>query len=318
MRGRRSILAAGAATAAIAVLAAAGVAGAATKAAPTFTVSLTPHTLTAGGTAAVQGTFTNNGAAVSGVAFTFTFPFAVSVPPANGCASVPFAPKTVACVVGLVGAGQTATKSVQFTVPGGTTGPVTVNGVAGWLSPAPPRAGLLRASDTGTAAPVPQGSTLLAANAGCPTSGNSVDSSDGSEGINTQASTPPNGQTCTPITDGVVTDPNGGTPILFTKLPATPDPVTVTLTFADENLPFSNDHGGQPLIEYPNYPDLSNPETVPYCVTPEISVAAETTLPTSTDSCIQSINPSDSLDEDDDGGTVVLQVTPTGNDPGYH
>jgi len=316
MRRRRSILATGAVTAAIAALAAAGVAGAATKAAPAFTVSLTPHILTSGGVAAVQGTFTNNGAAVSGVAFTFTFPFAVSVPPVNGCASVPFAPKTVACVVGLVGAGQTASKTVQFTVPVGTTGPVTVNGVAGWLSPAPPRAGLLRASDTGNAAPVPPGSTLLAANAGCAPPGGDVPASDGSEGIDTATS--PSSQGCTPITDGVATDPGGGSPILFVKAPATTTPLTVTLTFADENLPFSADHDGQGLIEYPNYPDLSNPETVPYCVTPEISVAAETTLPTSTDSCIQSVNPTDSLDEDGDAGTVVLQVTPTGNDPGYH
>jgi len=305
---------------------------------PTFTVSVLPGSLTAGKSGVVQGTFTNNGAAVSGVAFTFTFPFTVSVPAANGCASI--LPKTVACLVGLVGSGKTASKAFQFAVPN-QLGPLTVNGVAGWLSPKPPVAGLLKASGTATiyaagslAIPLESGFTQVAGASDCVGQGGSVDgtgtaqSGEGqgeTEGPIVTAGQNSSGLPCTPIVAGVVTPP-GGDDQLVVKLPLGTT-AQASLFFVDETLPWPNNNDGsysgpphaenahQPLLENPSYPNPGTDVTVPWCVGGSIPALGPGF---STDACIVSVDSSADQDHDDDTGTIVLNLVGTAGDGAFH
>ena len=306
---------------------------------PTFTVSVLPSSLTVGKSGVVQGTFTNNGTAVSGVAFTFTFPFAVSVPAANGCASI--LPKTVGCIVGLVGSGEKASKAFQFTVPAASNLPalpdsIAVNGVAGWLSPAPPRAGL--AKTNGTATIYPAGSTAvvplptvggfeaLSGASDCVGQAGNVDGTftgtfEGVSGVEGPVVTAgPNsvGLPCTPIVAGVVQD-SAGNDQLVAKLPLGTT-ATVTLYFGDEQLPWpsglppwsgSRDTDApQHLYEYPNYPDLTGQVEVPVCT--------NGVIPSGHDACIVSVTSTDTGDNDNDAGYMVLNVVGSAGDGAFH
>ena len=311
------------AAAGAAALAAAG--GAAALGAPgTFTMTLLPGSLLPGGTSVVQATFTNTGStADSAVTLTFTFPFNVSVPLANGCVSVPGSPTRVACIVGQVGAGQSASRAFRFTVPSGTTGSVTVSGLAAFLSASPPRGGVLVANATANVFTVPSGSTQLAVASGCVGPGGTVTATSAGEPQweNTNAQTQvtagsPGNLPCTPIIAGVATDPTTGGADFIVKVP-NGSQVTATLNFPDEFLPFSSDNDGQGLFEYPNYPATTPQVAVPFC-NPADNPEGWPSGPVSTDSCIQSLTVSDPTDSDADQGTVVLKITGTASDPGYH
>ena len=306
-----------------------GVGGAAaTGNPPTFTVSVLPGSLTVGNSGVVQGTFTNNGTAVSGVAFTFTFPFALHVPAANGCASVPLLPRTVACLVGLVPAGATASKSFEFTVPevtgaGSPTGaPLTVAGIAGWLSPRPPLAGLAKANGLATiydagslTIPLATGFTQVAGASDCVGQGGSVNGTAlaGTEGPVVTAGPNSSGLPCTPIVAGVVT--NGDSDQFVAKLPLGTT-AQVTLNFVDDTLPFSGD-GPVFLNEYPNYPDLSTDVHVPAC-NPSGTIPSPAAEGYSSDACIVSVTPTDTEDNDADAGYIVLNVVGTAGDGAFH
>ena len=291
----------------------------------TFTMTLLPGSLLPGGTAVVQATFTNTGTtADSAVTLTFTFPFNVSVPLANGCVSVPGSPTRVACIVGQVGAGQAASRAFKFTVPSNTTGSVTVSGLAAFLSASPPRGGVLAATATANAFTIANGSTTLAVASGCVGSGGTVTATSGNQQQweNSSAQTQvtagsPGNLPCTPIVAGVATDPSTGGADFIVKVP-NGSQVTATLNFPDEFLPFSEDNGRQGLFEYPNYPDVSTQVAVPFCNSDDNPTGWPGTNPVSTDSCIQSLTANDTTDGDADEGTVVLKVTGTANDPGYH
>lgn len=301
----------------------------------TLTLTLLPGSLTAGSAAVLQATFTNTGPTTdSAVTLTFTFPFNVSVPLANGCVSVPGSPTRVACIVGTVGAGQAATRAFKFTVPSGTTGPVTVNGLAAFLSASPPRGGVLAASATATSYlpgqvqlpfTLPSGSTPLAAASGCVGPGGTVTatSSDQEQWEESNAQTQvtagsPGSLPCTPIVAGVATDPGTGGADLIVKVP-NGSVVTAALSFPDDFLPFSSDNDeGAGLFEYPNYPATSPQVAVPFCNSADNPAGWPGDNPVSTDSCIQSMTIDDPTDGDADQGTVVVKVTGTASDPGYH
>ena len=309
---------------AAAALAAAG--GAAALGAPgTFTMTLLPGSLLPGGPAVLEATFTNTGStADSAVTLTFTFPFNVSVPLAHGCVSIPSSPTKVACIIGQVGAGQSASRAFQFTVPSATTRSVTVSGLAAFLSASPPRGGVLLANATANAFTIANGSTQLAVASGCVGPGGTVTATSGDESTweNTNAQTQvtagsPGSLPCTPIVAGVATDPNTGGADFIVKVP-NGSTVTATLSFPDEFLPFSSDNDGQGLFEYPNYPDTASQVAVPFCNPSDNPAGWPGANPVSTDSCIQSLTVSDPTDEDADQGTVVVRVTGTANDPGYH
>lgn len=282
-------------------------------------MTVTPSALAPGGPGVITATFTNTGkSTLTNVVLNVdlaggTFVATGSSPSCSATAS------GATCTLGNVAKGGVVTTTIAFTA--GSSGPWTFEGVATWnaASSGNPQ-GAAGAKDTTRATTtaesiVPTGSTLLAVNSGCAANGDSVDSSNGSEGISTEASTPPDNLSCTPITDGVVTDPNGGGDILFTKLPATPDPVHVTLTFADDFLPSSIDHP-DPLMEYPSFPDLATQVQVPDCNFSDDVPS----IPEGSDSCIISTNPA--ADDDDgelsDVGSMDLLVQSNGNDPGYH
>jgi len=321
-----------------------GGAAAAAAAGPTFTVMVLPGSLTAGKSGVVQGTFTNNGAAVSGVAFTFTFPFSVSVPAANGCASV--LPKTVACLVGLVGPGKTASKAFEFAVPAASNLPalpdsITVTGVAGWLSPAPPKAGLLKVNGTATIyaagslmIPLETGFDQVAGASDCVGQGGSVNgtgtaqSGEGegqTEGPIVTAGPNSSGLPCTPFVAGVVTPPEGNDQLVV-KLPLGTT-AQVALYFVDETLPWPNNNDGtysgpvdaenahQPLLENPSYPNPGTDVIVPWCVGGSIPALGSGY---SSDACIVSVDSTADTDNDDDTGTIVLNVVGTAGDGAFH
>ena len=298
-----------------------GVSAAGAASAPTFTLDVQPGALTAGNSAALVATFTNKDVGVSGVGFTITFPFPVSVPRGDGCASLPRFPNTVLCVIGLVGAGQSATKSFQFLVPSTVTGPVTVKGTAGFLSPRPPRVGLIPASWTGTSSAPgtaqaftpPGGQTVQQETSGCLGQGDTLSTSVGGFVEDTSAGTEvtagaTTGGPCAPIVTGVATT-GDNTAILFFKASAGQD-LTIDLTFPDEQLPGSGDHPG-PLKEWPNYPDTSTDVIVPTC-------GAGGAIPNGSDACIVSVDTSLDPDGDDDAGTITVHAIGTAGDGGFH
>ncbi len=298
-----------------------GVSAAGASTTPTFTLDVQPGALTRGNSAALVATFTNKDVGVSGVAFTITFPFPVSVPRGGGCGSLPRYPNSVLCVVGVVGAGQTATTSFQFDVPSNASDSVTVNGTAGFLSPRPPRAGLIRASWTGSAYDPgaveaftpPSGQTVKQETSGCLGQGDTLSTSVGGFEADTAAGTDvtagsPNSGPCAPIVTGVATDGNSNA-ILFFKASAGQD-LTIVLTFPDEQLPGSGDHPG-PLKEWPNYPSLSPDVVVPMCSGGDV-------IPNDSDACIVSVDTSSDPDGDHDAGTITVHAIGTAGDGGFH
>jgi len=320
MRAVRILRILPAAAVTVAALAVSGVA-AAGGGTGSLTMTVTPSALAPGGAGTITATFANTGkSTLTHVTVNVdlaggTFSSAGSSASCSGTAT------GATCSLGNVGKGGSVASTIAFTA--GSTGPWTFNGTATWdaASTGNPQ-GAAAGKDTTTASVtaqsiVPTNSQLLALATGCAASGDSVTATNGPEAISTQAGTPPAGN-CTPITDGVVTDPNGGTDILFTKLPATPSPVHVRLTFADDNLPHPGSEigdGPSQLTEYPNFPDLTTSVSVPFC-----NVESSTPIPAGFDSCIVSVNPTD--DNDDDGfsdvGTIDLLVQSNGHDPGYH
>ena len=298
-----------------------GVSAASAASAPTFTLDVQPEALTAGNSAALVATFTNKDVGVSGVGFTITFPFAVTVARGDGCASLRRFPNTVLCVIGLVGAGQTATKSFQFAVPSDVTGPVTVKGTAGFLSPRPPRVGLIPASWTGTSyAPGrPRRSRLPAARrcsrrrAAASTRATAEHEPRGLRGeVRRQALGDCGGHD----RRAVRADRHGrrdrsgdNTAMLFFKASEGQD-LTIDLTFPDEQLPGSGDHPG-PLKEWPNYPDTSTDVLVPTC-------GAGGAIPVGSDACIVSVDTSLDPDGDADAGTITVHAIGTAGDGGFH
>jgi hypothetical protein len=301
--------------AAAAVLVAVG--GASAVGGPTFSVIVSPHTLSAGSPAVAVGSFTNNGPAVDGVVLTFTFPFPVQVK-SNKCATVPFLPKTVACLVGFVGAGQTASKSVQFTAPG-SPGPVLVKGTAAFVTKAKPHAGLISASDTGTVF----SATDPAHKGTCATS------SEGSLSATLDAQTiglptlptadPSLNLPCTPL--GVSVDPRLSgfkLNVLSVELPQLQGGTThVRLTFPDELLPKvpgnHDKHSPKNLLE------LTSLDPVTTVIVPMCSYG---TFPApqpgySTDACIFGVTFNDP-DGDNDAGTLDVLVQGSGfGDPRF-
>lgn len=307
-----------AAAVAVAALAVAGVAAAAGGG--SLSLQVTPSALVPGGPGVLTATFTNTGSstlthAVLNVDLAGgTFTAAGSSPSCSATAG------GATCDLGNVGKGGVVVTTIAFTA--GSTGPWTFNATATWdaASTGKPKGAAgskdtATASTTATVSIVPVGSTVLAVKTDCAPPDGTVSASTGSEGVDTTASTPPDGLDCTPITDGVVTNPQGGSDILFTKLPATPEPVHVTLTFADDNLPGSIDHEAG-LKEYPNFPDLSTQVDVPNC---DFSDDVPS-IPEGSDSCVSTTN--FSADDDDgefsDVGSMDLLVQSNGNDPGYH
>lgn len=212
------------------------------------------------------------------------------------------------CMLGNVDKGRVVVLAIAFTSVAGS-GPWTFTSAATWG-----RNGLDTTSAKAVANPLtpPGGTTVLAATSGCPGANGTVSASNGTEGLTATAGANPAGLPCTPILAGIATDPNGGSDQLFVKLPALQRPVRVVLTFGDNNLPFSTDHH-EPLHEYPNYPSLGGgPVTVPFCN------QSSRPIPTGSDSCIVSVNPSDPFDGDADAGTVTLWVLGNGSDPSFH
>jgi hypothetical protein len=288
----------------------------------TLSMTVTPSALAPGGPGVITATFTNTGKTtlthvvlnvdLAGGTFSSTGSSASCSGTATGAT----------CSLGNLAKGASVVSTIAFT-NSSSSGPWTFNGTATWdaASVGNPQGNAANNKATASATAqsiVPTGSSLLVVNSGCAANGGSVAATNGDEGISATAGTPPDSLPCTPITDGVVTDPNGGSDILFVKLPATPNPVSVTLTFADDNLPHPGTEVGDGpanLTEYPNFPDLSTSVTVPFC-----NLESSTPIPAGSDSCIVSVNPAD--DNDDDGfsdvGTIDLLVQSNGNDPGYH
>jgi len=317
-RGLRLVCTMGAVTGAIL-----GTAGGATAVvAPSFSVTVAPGTLSAGSPAIAIGTFTNNGPAADGVAVTFTFPFSVKVL-GNNCATVPIFTKNVVCLIGKVGAGQTVSKSIEFTVPSTATGKLTVNGVAGFISSAFPHGGLLKASGSGTvfAAGDP-------ANVGtCSSSSSgalSATANDQTIALPTLPTADPSlGLPCTPLSVSV-TPPLTGfqTNILSVELPKLQGGTThVDLSFPDELLPQvpgneDDDNTPQYLYEItsPLTAELVTKVIVPMCVGGTFPAPA---AGYSTDSCIFGVTFNDP-DGDNDAGTLDVLVQGSGfGDPHY-
>jgi hypothetical protein len=307
-----------------------------------LTVSILPNALTAGNQGVAQATFHNSGTRLTSAALFLTFSKPVAVVPTAGCHSLaPLFPKTVACLLGIVGPNASATRTVQFTVPS-TGSTLTVNGLAGYLDRGPLGIGVAKGSATalifpagaGMAFTPPPGQTVQTETTDCLGQNDSASSTytnssyeNGSAGTDVTA-TGLDGLPCAPVVTGVATDNSDGkTPNLFVKAPLGQQ-FTVVLTFPDEYLPWPDnedgvpppegfdDSGGFTLFEWPNYPDTSTQVTVPPC-------NEDGSIPTSgegssTDSCVVSVDGGSDPDEDFDAGTITLHTVGTGADPGYH
>ena len=301
----------------------AGFASGATAAnAPTFSVTVAPHTLSSGALAVAGASFTNNGPAVDHVALTLTFPLPVHVR-SGRCVSLPILPRTVVCLLGRIEQGQTRSAAVGFNVPAGITS-LTVNGSAGFLSTGRgrPSSGLLTASDTAgvfaSGDPAHKGSCATA-----PSGATSATADDQQVSLVTlPGPADPSLQQlgCTPV--GVAVDPPTGgftTDLFSVDLPALDQPAQVELTFPDEHLPLApvgaavvggpqTDEGAPAALH-----ELSKSNVdlgpVPACVSGQI--------PSGFDSCVDHVVVNDS-DGDGDAGTFVLLVQGSGlGDPRY-
>lgn len=319
-RGLRLACAVGAAGAALLL-----VTGAATAApaAQTFAVAVPPGILTAGGSAFAVGSFTNNGTAVTGVAITLTFPFPVTVLGRN-CGTLRILTRTVVCLLGRVGPGQTATAVVPFTVPAGSTpgSALQVQGIAGFLSTGVPRAGLLRASGSGTV----YASGDAAHQGTCASSTAVISATADNHGISLSSVPLPSDPSlvalgCTPVGVAVDPPPSGfHTDSLSVDLPFLSAPAPVTLTFPDEFLP-----GGYDSDIHATLPPLHEFDNAGNDLGPVQPCAAGPTLPTGRDACIVSINANDDDDRGapagvppGDAGTIDLLVQGSGlGDPRF-
>jgi hypothetical protein len=303
---------------------------AAGAASASLTVSILPTVLTAGNHGEVQATFNNGGARLTGAAIFLTFTSPESFTAGNGCSSLaPRFPNTVVCLLGVMAPNTSATRYVEFTVP--STGPVTVKGVAGFLSLGPLAAGLSKGS---ASAPVgqpaftpPAGQTVQTETSDCLGQGGSVTTSfessnfeNGSAGTVVTAG-PVNGSPCAPVITGVATDSTGA-PTLFVKA-SQGQQLTVALTFPDQYMPWpANEAGTSPpegfdsiagttLFEWPNYPDTSTQVSVPPC-------GAGGVIPAGYDSCVVSVQPAEDPDFDSDVGTITVNAVGNGGDGGFH
>ncbi len=304
---------------------------AASAAPASLTVSIQPTALTQGNQGVVQATFDNGGAKLTGAAIFLTFGSTVTFSPGSGCSKLlPLFPKTVVCRLGVMAPNTSATRFVRFTVP--ATGPVTVKGVAGYVSLGPLGLGLAKGN---ASAPVgqpafvpPAGQTVQAETTDCIGQGDSASTSfggpwedDSTAGTDVTA-TGLGGLPCAPLVTGVAT--SGTDPTLFMEGAQGQD-FQLVLTFPDEYLPLIPQLRKTPdgwkntyatnLDEWPYYPNTSTNVTVPIC-------NEDGSMPTpvagySTDSCIVSITSTDQ-DGDGDTGYIVLNTVGTGGDPGYH
>jgi hypothetical protein len=314
---------------------------AASAAPASLTVSILPTALTQGNQGVVQATFNNGGAKLTGAAVFLTFGQTVTFTPGSGCSKLlPFFPKTVVCPLGVMAPNTSVTRTVTFTVP--ATGPVTVKGVAGYVSLGPLGLGLAKGNASApvyppgqATVPLPNGATSLGGTSNCVGQNQTVSQTvtgnfeegtgTAGSGVTTGASNPA-GLPCTPIITGVVqNDPGGsqeGCTDFFTDVPNGTQ-VTITLTFPDECLPWPTDESGTnpppkgrdnragtTLYEWPNYPDLSLQVPVPPCKPGDV-------IPLGSDTCVVSVASSDE-DGDYDTGTITLQANYSTGDPGYH
>lgn len=300
--GMRLLTAAGAAAVALAVTAVGSAGGG------MLSLQVLPAVLAPAGSGVVVARFTNtapNG--ITNVVIQVSLAGGTFVA-AGSSASCAATESGAVCALGNVDKGHVVVSTIAFASVTGS-GPWTFTSAATWG-----RNGLDTTTAHAVANPVmpPGGTTVLAATSGCPGLNGTVSASNGSEGLSATAGVNPAGLPCTPILAGVATDPNGGSDQLFVKLPALQQPVRVVLTFGDDNLPFSIEHH-EPLHEYPNYPSLGGgPVVVPFCS------QSGPPIPTGSDSCIVSVNPSDSFDGDADAGMVTLWVLGNGGDPSFH
>ena len=297
-----------------------------------LTVSIQPTTLTQGNQGLVQATFDNGGARLTGAALFLTFGSKVAFTPGSGCHGLaPLFPKTIACPLGVMAPNTSATRYVTFTVP--SSGPVTVKGVAGYLSIGPLGAGFAKGS---ASAPVgqpaftpPAGQTVQTETSDCLGQGDSASTSyggpweDSSTAGTDVTATGLNGAPCAALVTGVATD-GSNHPTLFVKA-AQGQQFSLVLTFPDEYLPLIPELRPTPsgwkntyptnLHEWPNYPDTSLDVIVPICNGG--GSQPDPVAGYSTDSCIVSITSTDQ-DNDGDTGQIVLNTVGTGGDPGYH
>jgi hypothetical protein len=316
---------------------------AASAAPASLTVSILPTALTQGNQGVVQATFNNGGAKLTGAAVFLTFGSPVTFTPGSGCSKLlPFFPKTVVCPLGVMAPNTSVTRTVTFTVP--ATGPVTVKGVAGYVSFGPLGLGLAKGNASApvyppgqATVPLPTGATSLGGTSNCVGQNQSVvqsvtgtfEEGTGTAGSGvTTGSSNPAGLPCTPIITGVVQNNPGAhgsdtedCTDFFTDVPNGTQ-VTITLTFPDECMPWPasedsgpppegfDDDAGTTLYEWPNYPDLSVQVAVPACLSGDV-------IPAGYDTCVVSIAPNDD-DNDFDTGSITLKADYSSGDPGYH
>jgi hypothetical protein len=315
---------------------------AAASAAPaSLTVSILPTALTQGNQGVVQATFDNGGAKLTGAALFLTFGSTVTFTPGSGCSKLlPLFPKTVVGPLGVMAPNTSVTRTVAFTVP--ATGPVTVKGVAGYVSLGPLGLGLAKGNASApvfppgqATIPLPEGANPLGATSNCAGLNQSVTQTvtgtfeegtgTAGSGVTTGSGTPA-GLPCTPIITGVLQNASGGAhgdcTDFYTNVPDGTQ-VTVTLTFPDECLPWPaselsgtnppegfDSSAGTTLFEWPNYPDTSTQVAVPACLAGDV-------IPEGADTCVVSVGSTDQ-DNDFDTGTITLIADYTAGDPGYH
>jgi hypothetical protein len=289
-----TFLKAGGAVAAViaALVVAVGVANA--KNSGTLTVG--PAFVDASGYGVVQATFTDTGnSTLTHVVVSFDLGAGTidSGSSSAGCSGT-------TCSLGKIAKGDVVNLTVVFT---GFTGS-SITGTATW--------------DAGTTSKGKGGSKDSSSDTVTPTMVNALtfgctSTSSGGQGISVD------GGGCNSI-EGI---DNGGH--YFVKGIDNGQTATVTLTFGDGNLPFSGEDNTlevapQYLDEYPNYPGSLSPElAVDACDGYDGPLAVQTDPGhiVSTDSCISDITISDTVDEDNDAGTITLDVTGTPGDPGY-
>ena len=273
-----------------------------------LTLAVYPGTLVPGGSGAVAATFTNNTSiTLAHVVVHVTLPAPASFDAADSSPVCHGSAQTVECSLAGVHEGTAVLSTIAFT-GGPASGPVSFSSKAAWnkdtisftLS-----APVLATGGTTDSTCAPHEGTASADQDGY--------GSDVTAGANTL------GLTCTPIATGI-----DNSDIAFVKIPPLKVPASVVLTFPDHHLPWPAGNRGYPvpadrdpwapteLTEYPSYPSLAGPVSVPWCDPGAMKPPA----PLSTDSCIVSIT---GTDDDADSGTVTLRVqgSATG-DPGYH
>jgi hypothetical protein len=337
---------AAAAVSAIAIAATAG--GARAGGSASLNLQLFPTSLLPNGAGAALATFTNNGpSTLNHVVVTVTLPADFVFNQAGSSTGCTGATKahvtTVTCPLvggGSILLGSSVLTTVAYTAPGAGTNlqfssSATVNSQTKGKPNGNP--GNSPFTITGNSPKANVISDLADGQSSCTAGGGTLGATSGGQSIGVTAGANSVGLTCTPITTGIDNSAEG---IFFVKMPPLTSPATVTLTFADGNLPFATDTDGedpgppQYLHEYPNYPDTTTVWSVPACgdyvQSPNgpASIPTDPALPVSTDACISSVVPTDDsatdvVDEepspDFDQGTITLKVqgSSTG-DSGFH